>query len=325
MTALPGPGLPGPGLPGPGAHGGDGSRIARALGIEPGAVLDLSASMNPFAPDLNAVVGGHLDALGRYPDPVAATASLAAALDVDVDRVLLTNGGAEAIALVGSSLRRGWIDEPDFSLYARHLEVIDPAAPRWRSDPHNPTGRLAGVDARADVWDEAFFPLATGRWTSGRAETGAIVVGSLTKLFACPGLRIGFVLVPPGSSGADLRRQMGHAQPRWAVNGLVCAALPDLIATADLGRWTEGIGALRADLVEDLARRGMLTEPSDANYVLVRGASGLRDKLATRAVAVRDCASFGLPDHVRIAVPDDDGRQRLMDAIDDVMGEGRLR
>ena len=55
-----------------------------------------------------------------------------------------------------------------------------------RSDPAS--------DAVAAVWDEAFYPLATGTWT--RADTGTVVVGSLTKVFACPGLRAGYVVAP---------------------------------------------------------------------------------------------------------------------------------
>ena len=49
--------------------------------------------------------------------------------------------------------------------------------------------------------------------------------------------------------------------------------------------------------------------------MLVRGAAGLRDRLAPHGVIIRDCASFGLPDAVRIAVPDDTDRQRLAEAL----------
>ncbi len=59
---------------------------------------------------------------------------------------------------------------------------------------------------------------------------------------------------------------------------------------------------------------GLDPEPSDANFVLVR-APGLRDRLAPHGVLVRDCASFGLPDHVRIAVPDDAGLARLEEVL----------
>ena len=305
--------LTGP-IPAPGAHGGDAWQLAAALGVDPGSILDLSASMNPAAPDPRPLVGARLDAVGRYPDAEPATAALAQALGADPERVLLTNGGAEAIALLAGHLRRGWVDAPDFSLYARHLECVEPGAPRWRSDPHNPSGALADPTERAAVWDEAFYPLATGVWTSGRADAGAIVVGSLTKLFACPGLRIGFVLAPPGD-GPALIRDLRDAQPQWSVNGLAAAVLPDLLATADLRGWAAEISRLRTELVATLAARGLAALPSAANYVLVPGAAGLRDDLARRGVLVRDCSSFGLADHVRIAVPDEPGLARLSEAL----------
>ena len=278
----------------PAAHGGDGARLAAALGVDVGAVLDLSASLNPVAPDPGEVAAKHLDALGRYPDPAAATGALAEAMGVDRDRLLLTNGGAEAIALVAAELG-GRVEEPDFSLYPRG------GGPLWRSNPHNPTGRLA--DGTADVWDEAFYPLATGRWTSGHP----LVVGSLTKVLACPGLRLGYVL-------ADDVDRFRRRQPEWSVNGLAVAALPDLLQRVDLPGWARAVTSLRAELVAVLRAAGLEPEPSDANYVLVR-APGLRTRLAAHGVLVRDCTSFGLPDHVRVAVPDDTGLARLEEAL----------
>jgi histidinol-phosphate/aromatic aminotransferase/cobyric acid decarboxylase-like protein len=299
-------------IPAPGPHGGDGRQVAAALGLDPADVLDLSASLNPAGPDPVPVVSAHLGALRHYPDPGPARDALAAALGVDASRVVLTNGGAEAIALVAAELGPGWVDEPDFSLYRRHLPAVRGGAPRWRSDPHNPTGRLAPPDEEAAVWDEAFYPLATGRWTSGRADSGAVVLGSLTKVLCCPGLRVGFVLAPdPGLAG-----RVASRQPRWAVNGVAAAALPDLLAAADLPCWAAEVARLRRRLVDLLARHGLIACPSDANFVLVPGAAGLRDRLARRRVVVRDCASFGLPDHVRIAVPDDGGRARLAEALE---------
>ena len=284
-------------IPAAGAHGGDGPAIARALGID---VLDLSASLNPVAPDVAGLAARHLGALRSYPDPAEATAALARAMDVDPGRLVLTNGGAEAIALVGAELG-GSVTEPDFALYPRS------GGPRWRSNPHSPSGLLAAPDEEAGVWDEAFWPLATGTWTRG---DGTWVVGSLTKLFACPGLRIGYALAPtPGD--ADVIR---HRRPAWSVNGLACSLLGDLLDLADLPGWAKETAELRHALVEVLRGAGLDTRPSDANWVLV-DAPGLRDRLAHRGVAVRDCASFGMPGVVRIAVPDDDGRDRVRQAL----------
>jgi threonine-phosphate decarboxylase len=299
-----------PVIPPPGEHGGDGARLAVTLGIPLGAVLDLSASLNPAAPDVAALVRHHAAAIRRYPDPTHARAALAGAMHVDPDRLLLTNGGAEAIALVAAELPVGSVEAPDFSLYARHLTRIDPHARRWRSNPNNPTGQLAAPDERAAVWDEAFYPLATGRWTRG--DPDAVVVGSLTKLFACPGLRAGYVL----TAKPTVTRRVAARQAEWAVSSLVCALLPDLLAAADLPTWAAAIAAGRTRLDATLRHAGLHPEPSDANFLLIRRAPGLRDQLARQGVLVRDTTSFGIPDGVRIAVPDAAGFQQLAAALE---------
>jgi histidinol-phosphate/aromatic aminotransferase/cobyric acid decarboxylase-like protein len=291
-------------IPSPGLHGGDGARLAAALGVDPAAIFDLSASLNPAAPDASEIVGKHLDAIDRYPDSREATESLAGAMNVDPARLVLTNGGSEAISLVAAEIG-GSVEEPDFSLYPRS------GGPTWRSNPHNPSGRLAAITDTAAVWDEAFFPLATGAWTRGDSEHGAIVVGSLTKLFACPGLRLGYLLAPGHETAARLRSR----QPAWSVNGLAAAALPDLLAVADLPMWAALIRDWRDALCDLLRTYGLAPEPSDANFVLVE-APGLRTRLARSHVLVRDCTNFGLADHVRIAVPGRDGLSRLAAALD---------
>jgi histidinol-phosphate/aromatic aminotransferase/cobyric acid decarboxylase-like protein len=297
-------------LPPPGEHGGDGRRVAAALGIDPAGVLDLSMSLNPVAPPVSPVIARYLDRLGEYPDPTMATAALAEALEVDPARVLLTNGGAEAIALVAAELGRAWVEEPDFGLYRRHVPVLDPAAGRFRSNPHSPTGRLAGPDEVAAVWDEAFYPLATGRWTRGDADRGSIVVGSLTKLFACPGLRLGYVLAPDD----ELVERLARRQPRWSVNGLAAAALPDLLAIADLPGWAAAVRVHRAELVRVLRAHGFAPEAAEGCWVLVP-APDLRARLLPSGIVVRDCTSFGLPGVARVAVPDADGLARLDGAL----------
>lgn len=298
-------------LPPPGDHGGDGARIAAALGLGVDEVLDLSASLNPVAPPVASVVSKHLDALDRYPDPTAARRALGCAVGVEADRLILTNGGSEAIALVAAEVGRGWVEEPDFSLYRRHIPVVDPTGSRFASNPRNPTGRLAPDGESAGVWDEAFYALSTGKWTRGDADRGSVVVGSLTKLFACPGLRAGYVLCPDVETAERISRR----QPAWAVNGLVCAALEELIGAVDLAGTARRVAELRSDLVAVLRRHGLEPSPSDANFVLVEQARGMRDRLARCGVAVRDCTSFGMPDAVRIAVPGGDGLERLEEAL----------
>ena len=297
-------------IPTPGPHGGDAAAVAGALGLDPGRVLDLSLSLNPVAPDPVPVICRHAASVRGYPDATRAAAALADAIGVEEQQLLLTNGGAEAIRIVADELG-GRVVEPEFSLHPRR------GGPLWRSNPHNPFGRLATVDEHADVWDEAFFALATGRWTRG--DPDALVVGSLTKLLACPGLRVGYVLVPPRQ--VPVLERIRKRQPLWAVNGLVASALPDLLAQVDLVSWPPRIRRLRQRLVDVLRAHGLEPLPSDANWVLVE-APGLRTRLAPHGVVVRDCASFGLPHMVRVAVPTLGDLARLDEALSEVARSG---
>lgn len=324
-------------IPPAGDHGGDGARIAAALGMELDDVLDLSASLNPFAPDVVALARDRLSALRRYPDVDEAERIAAEMVGVDADHLVLTAGGSQAIALVADHLGEGWVDEPDFSLYRRHLARLSRQAPQWRSDPRSPSGRLAdnadnaddtdGADRTGDrsaaattVWDEAFLPLSAGVWTRGRAGWA---LGSLTKAFACPGLRLGYAIAPDARHAHQLRQR----RPVWAVGGLACALLPRLAELSDPPGWTQQIDGARDALAVVLRNHGLQPLASDAPWLLVKhapvGSHGLREALAQHAVVVRDCASFGLPDHVRIAVPDEPGLARLSHALDSVEGGGK--
>lgn len=300
-------------LPLPGPHGGDGPAIAKALGVAPTDLLDLSQSLNPFAPDPVPIVTRVASAVGHYPDLAPGEKLLAATMGVDPERLVLTNGGSEAIALVAAEFGRARIDQPEFSLYERHLRV-DPDGPRWRSNPNNPLGTLAEPHEQAAVWDEAFWPLAAGTWTRGDADRGAWIVGSLTKLLACPGLRLGYAIAPDPNAAHRLRQR----RPRWSINGLALAALPFLLEAVDLAGWRDQIAAARNELVLLLESQRLEVQAAAAPWVLVPLARQLREPLARQGVVVRDCTSFGL-DAIRVAVPHPRDLDRLASALSTVV------
>lgn len=297
-------------LPPPGVHGGDGPAVARALGLAPGELLDLSQNLNPFAPPPGDVVRRHLDAIGHYPDEVPGTRLLAERLEVAPERLVLTNGGSEAIAVVTAEVGGGVLAEPDFALHPRAA-----GGPRWRSNPHSPSGELAPADLSADVWDEAFHALATGRWSAGRP---GLVVGSLTKTFACPGLRLGYVV----ARDADEAVRIARRRPHWSVSALALACLPDLLEDSDLPGWSTAIAEARTALVHLLDEHELAVRAADAPWVLI-DAPDLRARLAPYGVLVRDCTSFGLPGTARVAVPDEAGLARLEVALQRTASSGR--
>lgn len=300
-------------IPHAGSHGGDAGLVAEALGVDPEWMIDLSASMNPFAPDVSRVLIDRLRdgrVVGSYPDPSQATARLAAEIGVDPDLLVLTNGGAEAIALVAHEVPVADVVEPEFSLYRRHLQRVAPGAPRWRSNPSNPLGHLAAADEVAGVWDEAFYPLATGSWTRG--DTDAWRLGSLTKLWSCPGVRIGFVIAPH----ADAARRIRERQPRWAVSGLASAVIDDLVAATDIEAWQRQIETLRTSFAAELRSLGYVVRDTSVNWLLVH--DDLRARLAPHGVVVRDCASFGMHGWSRVALARPDDLDRVLTAFAEV-------
>ncbi len=298
-----------------GGHGGDAAEVARALGMDRSSLIDLSMSMNPVAPPVGRVLAERLDTIADYPDATDATRALAEVLEVDRSLLVLTNGGSEAIALVASTMAAGHIVKPEFSLYERHLDTLDPSAPRWRSNPSNPLGRLAADGESAAVWDEAFWPIATGTWTNRRLDgDGVWRLGSLTKLWACPGLRLGYAIAPDERTAELIRNR----QPRWSVSSLALAVVEPMLAQTDLASWSSAIADLRRSFAETLRSLGYDVLDTDVNWVIVEDQPGLRERLIPHGVLVRDCTNFGLAGVSRVAVPRIGEFDRVLQAFERV-------
>ncbi len=289
-------------------HGGRVAAAADELGCGVDDVLDLSSTLNHFGPDVTTLVA----TLGRhavyYPDPTRATAVLSAELGVEPGRLVVTNGAAEAIVMLTRLFPGGDVRELEFGLYRKHLSEVRAGAPRWRTNPSSPLGELAASDATAEFWDESHYPMATGRWTRG---DDAWVITSLTKVWRCAGLRLGFVIAPSDDDAERLRR----AQPEWSVNGIALAAVESLLGLTDLEGWRDAIARNRSSLVDVLRARGLDARETDAGWALVDDGADVVEPLFRQRVLVRELANYGLPGVVRIAVPDDRGLERLEAAL----------
>lgn len=282
-------------------HGGDGPAIARRLGVPVERIVDLSANLNPFAAPVDEVLIQHVSRARHYPHPddlAAATGRVATAIGVAPERLVLTNGSAEAIALVARRLDSGLVVEPEFSLYRRHLvDADDPAAGRWRSNPNSPLGTLAPAGAVAAVWDEAYWPMTCGTWTRG--DDTAWRLGSFTKLWGCPGLRLGYAIAPTIDDAAAIAID----QPEWSVGPLAIAVLDDLLDQEDIAATAARLGEHRERFAHEVTALGFDVRPGVAPWLLLDRTAGLRELLVEHRVLVRDCTSYGLPGTHRLALP----------------------
>ena len=171
------------------------------------------------------------------------------------------------------------------------------------------------------VVDEAFidFVEAASVKMLVRENPYLIVLRSLTKYYALPGLRLGYLL-------GDERRieQLAAYQEPWSVNGpalsVALACLEDAGFVTKTNRWLE---LERKFLFERLAAlRGLCPLPSTANFLLVRidrrgaGALELRAFLLRRKILIRACDSFGLGvTYFRVAVRRRQENRRLIAAL----------
>ena len=99
--------------------------------------------------------------------------------------------------------------------------------------------------------------------------------------------------------------RLASFQPDWSVNSLAQAA--GLVALADanyLPKARQAVNQSKEFLTEHLTSLELTVLPSSANFLLVQVGNGtiMRDKLLQRGLVVRDCASFGIADCIRIGI-----------------------
>jgi histidinol-phosphate/aromatic aminotransferase/cobyric acid decarboxylase-like protein len=189
---------------------------------------------------------------------------------------------------------------------------LDEAALTVLCNPNNPTGRyvpkavvsaLAGR-ARQLLLDAAYTDFVTDAWNPDdlvRAGERVVVVHSMTKLHAVPGLRLGYLVAAP-----EVIARLAALQPSWSIDAAAQAAGAVAVAQrAERIALLDGLPARRERLRAACEAAGWTVAPAAANFLLVQvgDAPVVRGALLQLGFAVRDCTSFGLLGHIRIAVP----------------------
>ncbi len=188
------------------------------------------------------------------------------------------------------------------------------------SNPANPSGHAESAESVLDlaqkaqaagaqlVVDEAFADFCPEVSVLDHLQRlpNLIVLRSLTKFFAIPGLRLGFV-----AAHAPLIAKLAAKIAPWSVSTIAQIAgehcLSDELWSAKTCQYVE---MARAKFAAELAcLEGFTPLPSAANYLLVRlrppapDAGELYTLLKKTGTAIRHCGSFGLGErYVRLAV-----------------------
>jgi histidinol-phosphate/aromatic aminotransferase/cobyric acid decarboxylase-like protein/adenosyl cobinamide kinase/adenosyl cobinamide phosphate guanylyltransferase len=287
--------------------------------------------------------------VAAYPRETETVAALAALHGRAPEEIVPCNGAAQALWLLPAALRPrlaacvhpgfteteaalrahaipttrvlrdpedGFALRPKAVPEAADLVVIgNPASPSGTLDPAATILQLRRP-GRTIVVDEAFMDMVPGEPASLVREPlpDVIVVRSLTKALAIPGLRAGYAVAP-----APLADRLRAVRPPWSCNALALAALramaerPAALAEGAVRAQNE-----RVDLEQRLRQvAGLRLWPASANYVLVRvppgAGAGVAAHLRAAGIAVRPAGSFpGLTaDDLRITAREPQANARL--------------
>jgi len=319
-------------------HGGMGKRTQEKTRK---TVLDFSASINPFPPQ----IAWNCDPLeiGRYPDDsyCLLKETIARSYNRDPGEICVGNGSIELIRVFCSVIFRNkernkfFLTRPTFGEYELSANLTGATMADNSSDadvhfvcnPNNPTGTISSKETLLQLLeneeaqegvvfcDEAFIDLADPRQSlSDIGRPGLFVLQSITKSFAVPGLRFGYGFADP-----ELVEKMEITRPPWCVNAYAEAfAREAVLHRKDLERSRRLIAREREWLSQELYRTGLSPCPSTANFILVehtKPVEHLCNMLENSDILVRDCASFGLPNYIRVAVRTREENRILIEAI----------
>lgn len=195
--------------------------------------------------------------------------------------------------------------------------------------PNNPTGQRIPSDLLKQiaercretgtflVSDECFLRFSENpeQYSLRRflPEQG-LILNAFTKLYAMPGLRLGYVLC---GTQALAQKLCGTGQ-YWSVSvpaqaaGIAALQNPEWIP--DTVRY---VSAEREYLSAELRKLGITVYDSDANFLLIKAEPCFAEKMEQHGIYVRKCGDFrGLTDaHFRIAVRTHEENLSLITAV----------
>ncbi|MBQ9120426.1 MAG: aminotransferase class I/II-fold pyridoxal phosphate-dependent enzyme [Lachnospiraceae bacterium] len=205
------------------------------------------------------------------------------------------------------------------------------------ANPNNPTGavmseaylekllrhcREKGIYV---VLDECFIEFCTDN-TSILSKVSRfdnlILVRAFTKIFAIPGVRLGYLVC----SNAELRAVIGRQLPEWNISVLAqaagCACAKQQMFVKETAEY---VRQERNFLTEQLHASGITVFAGDANFLLLRSDQPLYERLLAQEILIRDCGNFrGLGEgYYRIAVRTREENLQLLDALTKLIGENR--
>lgn len=281
------------------------------------------------------------------PEPYSLEKVLAKRFHLSSEEVCVTNGATEAIYLIAQTFRNqiSAILMPTFSEYADACRLHghkvvpiynlnrlpDRGRLIWLCNPNNPTGEVREKEVLTAcikqnpqcifVMDQSYeFFTQKALLTAREAAEfpNVILLHSMTKRFAVPGLRLGYI-----TACKELLHEIRTQRMPWSVNQLAIEAGHYLLSSSQYDIDISLLLKEKERLAQSLLSiGGMEIWPSDTHYMLVQlrmgKAAALKEYLATeQGILIRDASNFeGLNEHFfRIATQTPEENDKLVESI----------
>ncbi len=330
-------------------HGDDAFRFQRPIRSNFSSNVYGHVDLTPLKEHLRQ----HLDAIGHYPEPEPYTLekALAERLGIAPASVCVTNGATEAIYLVAHAFsdHSSTILGPTFSEYADACRLYAHSAPQeepaqramiWLCNPNNPTGSVVPKKQLVKAIEEnpeTIFVIdqSYGFFTKEDLITAAeatrypnvIQLHSMTKRYAIPGLRLGYITANP-----TLLEKIRAVRMPWSVNALAVEAALYLCEYPETGPIDLDALLTETQRLRDAFNTlpGLSAAPTQTHFFLchldIGSATDLKTWLAeNHGILIRDASNFeGLDEgHFRIATQTPEENDALVEAIRQYLEERR--
>ena len=294
--------------------------------------------------------------LSNYPEPepLGVEKKLSETYGVSPENIIVTNGATEAIYLIARKMQgsRSAVVVPTFREYQdacamfghevqfiRESTVLEGALAAcnadvvWLCNPNNPTGKafvreelLKIIDTMREtlfILDQAYADYSVADVLTVcdvLSRKNVIMLQSLTKRFAVPGLRIGYAVAP-----ADIISGLRMMRMPWSVNSFAIESslyLLDHMNDYHIDRYLLHKEAL--GISEALRSHGIECHDTYCNFILCRLPKGkaphLKEWLMERfGLLIRDASNFETLDdsYFRVAAQDHESNMLLIKCIEE--------
>lgn len=299
-----------------------------------------------------------LNDIKHYPDPnyKALKSSIEVFEQIESKHIILGNGAIECIFVLAEALKLKSILmlAPTFSEYERafkknqteclfHELTID--QPLLANDlmaydvegyiicnPNNPTGQIMAKkelikllefcekNNRYLIIDEAFIDFSQEESMKTHLNSSQLMIlKSVTKFFAIPGLRLGYLLM----SNEALKNKINDGRMPWSVNHLVdCYAREALLDTEYIMKTKAYVLCEKKYMMDALAKlEGIKPYKSSGNYIFLKSDNKqIHKSLEDYDILIRDCSNYRNLDqgYFRVAVKSHEDNSYLIKCLKEI-------